>query len=94
MISLQNIESCIPYACLSVRGILLNVLQRGPHFYFAFRLNTIVRLFFSHTFEFQYVKVKVPLMMELKHTKAYFYIMDIFIVSIFKHNSHIPDNHC
>lgn len=92
---MQNIESCIPYACLSVRGIvLLNVLQCAPHFYFAFRLNTIVRWFFSHSFKFQYVKIKVPLMVELRHTKAYFYIMNNFIISIFKHNSQIPGNYC
>lgn len=31
-------------------------------------------------------------MTELRDTKACFYIMNIFIVSILKQNNHIPDN--
>lgn len=89
-------ESCFPNACLSVRGIvLLNVLWCPPHFFFffAFGLNTIVRCFFSHGFKSQYVKVIPSLVMELRDTKSWVYIMNIFIVSNLKQNSHIPDNH-
>lgn len=51
-------------------------------------------VFFSHSFKSQYVKVIPSLLMELRDTKSWVYIMNIFIVRILKQNSHIPDNHC